>query len=71
MSIWSWILVLLLSLIAGGALYVRLRWIRSPVAYKAMIGVAACYFLAGILVCAWVLHEFSHYADFRIMPRRV
>jgi hypothetical protein len=59
MSIWSWVLVLSLSLIAGGALYVRLRWIRSPVAYKAMIAVAGCYFLAGVLVCAWVLHEFS------------
>jgi hypothetical protein len=46
MSICSWILVLSLSLIAGGALYVRLRWIRSPVAYKAMIGVAG-WFLSG------------------------
>jgi hypothetical protein len=34
----------------------RLRWRRSPRAYRAMVVVAACYLLAGSLLGAWVLH---------------
>jgi endonuclease YncB( thermonuclease family) len=49
-------MVVALALVAGGALYVRLRWHRSPRAYRAMIALAACYFVAGALVSAWVMH---------------
>jgi endonuclease YncB( thermonuclease family) len=45
-----------LALIAGGALYIRLRWRRSPQAYRAMIALAACYFVAGSIAGAWILH---------------
>jgi hypothetical protein len=44
------------ALIAGGALYIRLRWRRSPQAYRAMLAIAACYFVAGSIVSVWVLH---------------
>jgi hypothetical protein len=44
------------TLVAGGALYIRLRWRRSPQAYRAMLVIAACYFAAGSLMGAWVLH---------------
>jgi hypothetical protein len=44
------------ALVAGGALYIRLRWQRSPQAYRAMLMVAACNFVAGSLVGAWALH---------------
>jgi hypothetical protein len=43
-------------LAASGALYIRLRWRRSPRAYRAMIGLTALYFIAGSIVGAWVLH---------------
>jgi hypothetical protein len=59
MSLWSRILVVSLILIFGGALYIRRRWIRSPAAYKAMIAIAACYFVAGILVTAWALRVYQ------------
>ncbi len=44
------------ALISSGGLYVRLHWRRSPQAYRAMIALAACYFVAGSIVGAWVLH---------------
>jgi hypothetical protein len=49
-------IVATVALAAGGALYIRLRWRRSPQAYRAMLVVAACYFVAGSLMGAWVLH---------------
>jgi len=60
MSMWFWVLLVSVILIAGGGLYVQLRWGRSPVVYEAMLTIASCYFIAGILVFAWVLHESSH-----------
>jgi len=36
-----------LLLVVGGALYIRWRWGRSPQAYRAMIALAICYFVAG------------------------
>jgi len=56
MLTWKWGIVVALALVAGSALYIRLRWRRSPQAHRAMIVLAACYFLAGSLVGAWVLH---------------
>ncbi len=50
------VIVVAVALIAGGALYIRLRWRRSPQAYRAMLVIAACYFAAGALAVAWVLH---------------
>lgn len=57
MLTWSgWALVAAAVLIAGGALYVRARWRRSPRAYRAMLALAACYLVAGALAGAWVMH---------------
>jgi endonuclease YncB( thermonuclease family) len=50
------LIVFALALVLAGALYIRLRWHRSPRAYRAMLALAACYFVAGSLVGAWVLH---------------
>jgi hypothetical protein len=49
-------IVLAVALVASGALYIRLRWRRSPQAYRAMLVIAACYFVAGSIIGAWVLH---------------
>ena len=43
------------ALIAAGALYIRLRWRRSPQAYRAMIAVAVCYLEAGAILGACVV----------------
>jgi hypothetical protein len=53
---WTWSITIALVLASAGALYVRLRWHRSPRAYQAMIALAACYFVAGSLTGAWILH---------------
>jgi hypothetical protein len=53
---WTWVVVVALALIAGGALYSRLRWHRSPQAYRAMIVLAGCYFVAGSIAGAWLLY---------------
>jgi len=46
------------ALLGGGtALYIRLRWRRAPQAYTAMVAVAVCYFVAGAVLGAWVLHQ--------------
>jgi hypothetical protein len=52
----EWAAFMAAALVAGGALYMRLRWRRSPQAYRAMIALAVCYFEAGSLVSAWVMH---------------
>jgi hypothetical protein len=44
-----------LALVLAGGLYVRLRWRRSPQAYRAMIVLAASYFLAGALAGGWLM----------------
>ena len=49
---WRWLVLIALTLIGGGALYIRSRWRRSPQAYRAMIALAACYFVAGSIVGA-------------------
>ena len=56
---WASSLIVSLALIIGGAVYVRFRWRRSPQAYRAMIGLAACYFVAGSILGAWILHLVS------------
>lgn len=52
-------LILAALLIAAGGLYVRLRWHRSPRAYRAMFALAACYFAAGSLTGVWMMNAFS------------
>jgi hypothetical protein len=53
---WNWA-ALLGALLAGGtALYIRLRWHRAPQAFTVMVAVAVCYFVAGAVLGAWVLH---------------
>lgn len=47
--------VIAAALIAAGALYIRLRWRRSPQAYRAMIAVAICYLAAGAILGACVV----------------
>jgi endonuclease YncB( thermonuclease family) len=44
------------ALVTSGALYIRLRWRRSPHAHRAMFGLAACYFAAGVFAAAWAMH---------------
>ena len=44
-----------LALVLAGGLYVRLRWRRAPQAYRAMIVLAAGYFIAGALAGGWVM----------------
>lgn len=44
------------ALVVTGALYIHLRWRRSPRAYRAMIALAAGYFVAGSIAGAWILH---------------
>jgi hypothetical protein len=52
---WSWA-ALIAALLAGGtALYIRLRWRRSPQAFTAMVAVAVCFFVSGAVLGAWVL----------------
>ena len=56
---WASALIVSFALLIGGAVYVRFRWRRAPQAYRAMIGLAACYFVAGSILGAWVLHLVS------------
>ena len=44
------------ALVIAGAIYIRLRWHRSPRAYWAMIALSTGYFIAGALAAAWILH---------------
>ena len=53
---WAWVVAVGLGLVAGGACYIRLRWHRSPHAYRAMMALAICYFVAGSIAGAWILH---------------
>lgn len=48
--------VIAVALIAASALYIRLRWRRSPQAYRAMIALAICYLAAGAMLGGWVVH---------------
>lgn len=45
-----------LVLIAGGALYIAIRWRRAPQARRALIGVAVSYLVAGLFLGAWAIH---------------
>jgi len=56
---WSSATITAAALIVSGGFYMRLRWRRSPQAYRAMIALAACYFLAGSILGAWILHLVS------------
>ncbi len=48
--------VIAFTLVVSGALYIRLRWHRSPRAFRAMIALSAGYFVAGSIAGAWILH---------------
>jgi endonuclease YncB( thermonuclease family) len=52
---WGALAGILAALIVGGAVYLRLRWGRSPRAYRAMIALATCYFIAGALAGAFIM----------------
>jgi endonuclease YncB( thermonuclease family) len=56
---WTSSLIVAFALLIAGAIYVRFRWWRVPQAYRAMIGLAACYFVAGSIFGAWALHFVS------------
>ena len=56
MTAWTTSVLVALALLLPGALYIRLRWRRAPQAYRAMIAVAACFFVAGSILGAWTLH---------------
>lgn len=49
MLIRNWTILAALALIAVGALYVRMRWMRSLQAWRTMTGLAVCYFPAGTM----------------------
>ena len=53
---WNWIALVAALLASATALYIRLRWRRAPQAYTAMVAVAVCFFVAGAVLGAWVLH---------------
>ena len=53
---WATFVLIALALALGGVIYIRLRWRRSPQAYRAMISLAACYFVVGSIAGAWMLH---------------
>jgi hypothetical protein len=52
---WHWTIFAALVVVATGALYIQLRWRRSPHAYRAMVALAAIYFVAGSLTGAWIM----------------
>jgi hypothetical protein len=54
-------IVAALALIAIGSAYIRFRWHRSPHAYRAMIGLAVCYFVAGLLIGGCVVYLATHH----------
>src|SRR5208282_4141838 len=56
MVTWKSAIIVAVVLVVLGTLYIRLRWRRAPQAYRAMIWLTACYFVAGSIVGAWVLH---------------
>src|SRR5713101_5759996 len=56
---WTSSLIVAFALLIAVAIYVRFRWWRVPQAYRAMIGLAACYFVAGSIFGAWALHFVS------------
>ena len=43
------VIIIASALVAGCALYIALRWRRSPQAYRALMVLATCYFNAGSL----------------------
>ena len=47
--------ILAILMVAVGAAYVRLRWYRSPRAYRAIIGLSAFFFVAGVLAAVWIM----------------
>jgi len=49
-------LAVAVALIIIGALYIHVRWRRSPQAYRAMIVLAGCYLIAGGLLGACAVH---------------
>lgn len=49
-------IVAALALVVVGAVYISARWRRSPQAHRAMVVLAAGYFVAGALAAAWTLH---------------
>lgn len=56
-------IVAAVALIIIGALYIRLRWWRSPQAYRAMMALAVGYFVAGALAGAWLFSAAPKPAD--------
>ena len=56
MTIWAWFALFALLLVVVGASYIRVRWHRSPQAYRSMIALAICYFAAGSILGAWTFY---------------
>jgi hypothetical protein len=54
--LWGWTVGTALALVLAGALYARLRWRKSPLAYRAMMELAVAYFVAGAFAGAWLMH---------------
>ena len=55
----SWTIVCALALVIAGAVYILVRWRRSPKARRAMIVIAAAYFSAGLLLGTWSYKLFT------------
>ncbi len=56
MTAWATSALVALALVLAGAFYIHLRWRRSPQAYRAMIALGVCYFVAGSITGGWILH---------------
>ena len=55
--------LLALVLVIGGALYIGRRWGRSPQAYRAMIALAICYFVAGTVAGVTLMRATQHHLE--------
>ncbi len=60
MLTWKIATIAAVALIAGGMLYIRLRWHRAPQAYRAMTAVAGCFFVAGLVTGAVAYRLFAN-----------
>jgi len=52
-----WLVVFSAAVIVGGAVYIRLRWRRAPLARRDMTAVALAYLVAGCAVGGWLVQR--------------
>src|SRR5579871_6911947 len=57
-SLRLWTMIFSAAVIVGGAVYIRLRWRRAPLARRDMTALALAYFIAGCVVGGWLVQRF-------------